>query len=307
LLNEDSLNELDDLLDIEWERLTTIEDDWIKHSAAEQMRVYSWRTLEAKEQEQEYEKYLAEARERATNRRARAVALTLTSGHKLVVERFNEAARHPELAQRHATAFTLTFKRADISVELELSPGWKDFSLKCTPDDREATRDVFGAIYNWSRKYAPARWQRWWSASPPLPLMLLMFYTVICSFILASAYSGTSKDALRSEAYRLLRSGITASNQTRAIELVLALTSDYPLRVQPTGMTPRAWFVVVAGFIIFLALNIVPRSVIGIGLPGRRRFRFWTGWLRFAAFTFPAAIFANFVWPYIQSLATRVF
>ena len=83
---------------------------------------------------------------------------------------------------------------------------------------------------------------------------------------------------LKEEAHKLLAGGVTPVNQTRAIELSLAIASDYGGAVAK-GPGLRYWTTTALVVLIFLWMYFCPKVEIGIwrGKARLKRWRIWGG------------------------------
>lgn len=120
-----------------------------------------------------------------------------------------------------------------------------------------------------------------------------------------ASFGSNNRPALRAQAHELLKHGVTAAQQNKAIELLLALDSDYDIGAAPRGMTGRSWIILVCGAAVALAVSIPPKTTIGIGR-GSAAVRRWRMWVRFVGVTVPTVIFGNLVWLQIQQLISTL-
>jgi hypothetical protein len=121
------------------------------------------------------------------------------------------------------------------------------------------------------------------------------------SFMLAGVVMVDSpRTDLKSEARQLIAQGITPANSARAIELMLALESDYapPNHAPNYKLSPRFWGVFLLGLIVLVCLRICPKMEIGLWA-GRRPLERWRLWMRIVSATIPATIFLYVLLPWI--------
>lgn len=116
---------------------------------------------------------------------------------------------------------------------------------------------------------------------------------ILLLIILANAYNPSPsaaeyKATLKQEARDLLRGGINPQNQGKALELVLALESDYlPPRAKPQSRKPSGWYLIWIYVLAFLSFP--PTVCIGIWA-GAKRLNWWKPWLRFNTVTIPSTL-----------------
>ena len=106
--------------------------------------------------------------------------------------------------------------------------------------------------------------------------------------------------AAKEEARKLLASGgLTASNEQRAIGLLLAIESGYSpssVRTPPLGL--KYWSYVSLGGLILLAMTIYPDLCIGLW-KGKRRLHNWRIWMRTLTIGIPSLIGVRVLLPWI--------
>lgn len=297
LLDAAALTELDNVLGAEWERLGKREEQWIQDRVAARLGGMPRKLtpeLEAKEQADA----LRSARELAADRRYRSLMLRLPGDHKLAVSTFQEAAQHPEMAKQGAQGFELSLQRADVKLSVSLNNRWSNrLEVTAEPPALDDARDLFGAVYNWSRGVEPPLWQKVWAGADFVVWALWMIYMFLVLSIAASTLQASSKAALKEEAHALIRKGVTPANQAKATELTLAIVSEYPVPAERSRLSGRWWCIIVIGLLVCIAVSIRPRNVIGLG-KGAAKIHRWRLWMRFAGVTVPVTILGSIVWPF---------
>jgi hypothetical protein len=106
----------------------------------------------------------------------------------------------------------------------------------------------------------------------------------------------------RSEARKIVSEGVSATNQFRALEVLLALSSEESANSNGDVYLP-GWFLffLAVGFLVCVALSFPPKVVLGVG-KGQSRLQFWRRWLTFLSVTIPSAICSTFLWPWVVDL-----
>ena len=172
--------------------------------------------------------------------------------------------------------------------------------LEVNSDNPDVQNDLFAVLREWMEKSGPPKWQQIWYRIGPVPFFALFW--VVTSILITMSYS-EANDLYRQEAHALLRDGISPSQQTKAIGLLLALASDY--RPQNLTAAKPIWIEVSLWglFFVSVALTIGPiRAIIGLG-HGEHRIRFWRRWLNTVFYIVPiwlvstagSAIISNFL------------
>ena len=148
---------------------------------------------------------------------------------------------------------------------------------------------LYGIFRSWMHRVEPPRWQRAWLELASTPIIWAVFFIVVM-FGVAASFG--PEYPYKSEAHSLLAGGLaTPDKQRRALELLLAISSDY----QRTISIPK-WFIVsvIAGFALCLVLSICPKVSIGIG-KGARRVQMWRSWSKFAFVSVPTFLVSSIV------------
>jgi len=90
----------------------------------------------------------------------------------------------------------------------------------------------------------------------------------------------------------MLKQGLNEQQRQRALEIILALESDYVPAGMPQVQKPStAWFWWFAGIGLAIStlISFPPRTQIGIGR-GESRIKQWKAWIRFISVFIPSSI-----------------
>ena len=323
ILASDDLLELDKVLQLEWERLAKHEEELIERTVAEETRGWAVPPPFAGREEEQRQKDISQevrsrierreeqlredisqrVRLRIENDRLRSLTMLLTGGEKLAVENFAEAEKHHELMRGSVTGFELQMRRGNVRLGIRVQRrAYDGIEIEARPAESEDARQLFGALRNWVQKIRLPGWQRVWAAGGgSLAFMVWPLYLLLVLWILLTSLMSDNRGTLRAQAHQLLKNGVTTAEQNKAIELLLALESDYDIGAKPRGMTGRGWILLVCGAAVALAVSIPPKTTIGIGR-GRAAVKRWRAWVRFVGVTVPTMILGNLVWPQVQQL-----
>jgi hypothetical protein len=176
---------------------------------------------------------------------------------------------------------------------------WRtELKISVENDEEPAARELFGSLENWASEVAAPRWQQLWARAQGA-IHVLLFMWVFTGVMIAAMATLSVRDKNENyikEAHALLGRGIDNSSQRRAIELTLALVSEYNPSIWKPG--PAYWGIVLAGALALGALSTCPGVVIGIWT-GKRRLEYWRVWLKMVWVTVPGLIFTSILWPQI--------
>ncbi len=163
--------------------------------------------------------------------------------------------------------------------------------------------EIFGELKNWADSVEAPLWRQWLllGLRPLFRPGLALAVVILLSMLLNTSPGPTEyKDALKQQARTLLHDGINQQNQTKALELMLALESDYI----PPGTKPQQARKPIAGYLIAVYvlgfLSFTPTLCIGIWA-GKKRLRWWNWWLNFNTVTIPTLLLARYFVPQLFS------
>jgi|ERR1051326_1514760 len=120
-------------------------------------------------------------------------------------------------------------------------------------------------------------------------------------FVAAYWYGGNAnnigKTYYQAQAVELLQKGVNPQNEIKAIEILLALQSDYRnQQIPPSKPSGRFWLFLVVGGLLCLALSFPPELVVGLG-KGEKELARWQSWIKFVSITVPAFLASTYLWP----------
>ncbi len=243
-------------------------------------------------------------------RKERKLNLTIyfKEGTKLHAASFREVSRHAEMNSAPAEGFSLSLAYRPIDVNIRMSDRKSEMAISASPPDNPAVTELYGDLKNWAQSVAPRPWQRIWvSSDHGFDILLWM----ICIFFALSVFlpnkQDQSKSYFQNQAKELLKHGVDASNERKAMETLLAIESGY--EGPPTSSPPpsrRSIAFVVGALISCLIYSIPPRSVIGIGR-GQKLLEGWNRWLAFISVTVPTYLASVYLWPKLAALLSSIF
>jgi len=243
----------------------------------------------------------------------KSLTILLPNGRELKSSSFKEAMNHIASQNEVARGFEYTATVGSTTASVKLIPPRKDkkndgqeepfFEIKVSPPGSSASYEIFGELNNWADSLEVPLWRRW------LVLELRPWFRIGlgCSIVfllltLLNTSPGPTeyKESLKQQARALLHDGINEQNKTKALELVLALESDYiPAGTQPKkARKPIAWYLIIV--YIFGFLSFTPTLCIAIWA-GKGRLRWWNWWLKINMVTIPGLLFGKYFLPQLFS------
>ncbi len=239
------------------------------------------------------------ARDNRLEREIRSVTIYLPRGKEVQGNRFADAISHPVGEKETPLGFLLYLKVGEVEAQVSLAGSWrKDLHIKVEPNDAEIAQELFGALRNWASDVEAPRWQQNWLE------FRFVFATLLYPWILMglvaiplSNWGEASRTVQKAEARKLLANGINPANQQRALELLLAIESDYDPGVRTPSLGLRYWGYFALGAILLSAGCICPRISIGIW-NGKQRLRRWRFWVRTVTVTVPALVVTSILLPW---------
>lgn len=236
--------------------------------------------------------------------RVRELTVQFTTGKRLVVQSFAEAAVHPEVNDDLAVGFQLHLHYEPVELRMEASSGFRHrLRIEVQPEDNEGARSLYGGLRQWLNNVAPPKWQQTWVRWHDLVFLLWIFWAVLSLAIPLVGAQLQSKAFYKEEARKLLEEGVRPENEARALETILALLSDKP-SPKAYALSARAIFFMIGGLVVCLVVSFPPKIILGLG-KGQQRIAAWRWWLRLVFVAIPAFIASNFLWPTVVDIVSR--
>lgn len=235
----------------------------------------------------------------------RKIGLTIhfKNGTELHANSFREAARHAEINSAPAKGFALSIDYRPLKVNIRTSDRKSEMIISANPSDNSVVTELYGDLRNWAQSVAPKPWQRVWvSTDHMLDSFLWMAWVVVALIVFFPSKQDESKLYFQNQARELLKSGVNASNERKALEILLAIESGYeaPPSSAPT-ISRRSIALVIGAFFSCLIFSFPPRSVLGIGR-GEKLLGRWNSWLKVISVSVPGYLASIYLWPKIAAL-----
>jgi hypothetical protein len=257
----------------------------------------------------------AHARTRA--RRQRSVIIYLSKGRTVKSDSFSDAIKQPHVRDEEPLGFRahLEFGQVKASVTLTKLPRnlaqpatptqfqvalQQPLEFNVEPSDISAAEELFGALENWAADFAPSKLMRTWGKFRPGFAFLFLFALALGLMfgLNGIAPQPGPDDAHHRQAHKLLQEGVNENNERKAIELLLAIESQFPLEGPRWHPGRTYWGIVIAVDLALAMLPFSPTIVIGVW-DGKRKLARWKRWIRTVTVSVPVLIFTTVVWPLI--------
>jgi len=235
--------------------------------------------------------------------RKKKLTLYFATGQRLEVSTFDEALLHPQLSRDAVESFSIEMECGGIESEMSVGT-WSDDTLhiRVRPEKHPLATEIFGALRNWASASRPSKWLTRWRRLGGFQWWVLFVVAFFTLAVWSDSRQDTAKRIAKAEGGKLLQDGVNSSNQSKAVEILLRLSTEYIPPSTPAPALPHWVYVFLAvGVVIAAALSISPPGVvIGIG-DGQKRVKRWRAWMRLASWTIPAFLFTNVLWPVVVS------
>jgi hypothetical protein len=230
--------------------------------------------------------------------RSRRATVYLSGGRTLQGERFSEILNHATATNEVPLGFRSSLSVSPVEVVVKVGEqkgSGHTLDIDVKPNTNSDAQEVYGALRNWVSDFEPPTWLRMWRTGGWIAAILLLALSV--AFLVAPTQQDGGA-AARQEARKMLSGGgITPANQTRAIELLLAIESNYDSHPAPSP-SPRLLGTAILAGLAALCLSFCPKVVIGIW-GGKRRLERWRLWVRSVAISVPALLVSTLAMPWI--------
>jgi hypothetical protein len=305
LVTEDQLKRLDQILDqshvkLRLERDRQLEAD-IDEDIADDLRR---ERIKKQEITSEYrEKLKKQSLLRSSWREEeRAVTISLTRGRQVTVESFAEAESQAISQDEVPLGFVCRLNVGPAGLHVSLNGRWsEDLRIEVKPNHGEAAQEVFGALVNWANDVRAPKWQRRWHQLQFASVMLLALIVLLGMILFPLITWGQGvQESNREEARKLLaQGGINPANEARALELILAIESDFePAGSQRRLPGTRYWAYISLAGAFLLIVAIRPTRAIGLW-KGKEKLKREKLWIRIVSVTIPTLLVTTVLLPWL--------
>jgi hypothetical protein len=230
---------------------------------------------------------------------SRSLTVYLPRGKLVEAGCFAEAISHPLGEEETPLGFLVYLRVGEVKARVSLNSSWReDLQISVEPNDLEVAQSLFGALRNWASDVEAPKWQQRW-----LRYRLFFVYFLFLWLFMGLVYipliklGDSATRVQKAEARKLLAGGVTQANEQRAIELLLAIESDYDPGVPAWVPGLRYWLYFGLGALFLAAACICPRVSIGIW-KGKRRLKQWRFWIKTVTVSVPLFIVTSILLPW---------
>lgn len=288
LIDFQSLQELDNILETAWGRLHDYRDQQIK----EEIQKESNRISESNQESDR--KWIEERAMRSVEYTppSRSLTIRFRDGKRLESKSFKEAALERAIVDEIPQSFSVRMRVARVELEIDLTRYSDDaLSFNVSPSHTSVSKEIAYDVEKWAKTNRSPLWVRIWRSFGTL---IWPFYAVLIVISLAflRVNSDEYKKDLKAEAHEILKDGISEKEIPRALEIILSLQSDFvPVSYIPTNRSSSTWFWWFLGVVTFVCLliSIPPKTNLGLG-KGEKRIRKWKWWIRVISISIPSSV-----------------
>jgi hypothetical protein len=299
LIDSNQLDALDKIIDHHVGKLAKLKEDqldeWTEETLQDELKSGVLK-------EEGIDKRRPKIRDRIRNslsrRDSRSATIYLARGKEVQADRFSDVMSQPVGQDELPLGFRMSVRVGEVRADVETSRILENLSIDVNPNDVEAAQELFGALSNWASDIEASRWQQNWLKIRFAILLILSVWLFMGLIVVPLALiNNAGTDAAKAEAHKLLAAGVNQDNEKRALELILAIQSEYDpgVRAQPLGV--RYWSYFCVGALALLVASICPKISIGVW-GGKPRLKRWRSWITTVAVTIPVLIAGSFILPW---------
>ena len=264
LLDSAALAALDEIIDEQWLRLEAHKREQIEEAMRQaRERSPDTRTVDDKD-----------IRRRAENDDryqgdGRMIVLTLSSGNKVRVNSFREAADDVNCQDHEVTKLEVRLYcggiRGDLVVPVLTPNKGPGLSLVTLPEASERADELFVRLRKWAEQYKPDLFRQMCGMGPLGAWATFGIFLMLLAMIGFSTGTIYETSTWKDEVRELLANGVNPDNQGRALELLLQKVASRP--EEGAKLNLPTWFVIGAAILAVFAtlFTIKARTAFEIG------------------------------------------
>ncbi len=215
----------------------------------------------------------------------------LPKERELKTSSFKEAMSHVGSQDEIAAGFRYELKTKSNYASVQLVPLTKDerdkdevgpqLAIRVSPQGSPASQEIMGLLKAWFADVQPARWKRWLLSFRSAARGIAVLVVILGSLILFSTTPapGDYKETYKQQARELLKNGINPQNQAKAMELILALESDFIPPGATAKHSPRSFVLFFVIVFLLAVISVTPSMCLGIW-KGKQRLPMWDLWFK---------------------------
>jgi hypothetical protein len=299
LLDATNLRDLDGVVDSCAARMQERREELVASAVAKRMEGLASKGLSEEAMKQKADEFGKS--ERGTyplNTNKRSIVVYMSGGRSADGGTFEELTTLPRVSDEIPRGFALRSAIADseITVKLVFSEYSRNLELAVSCPDPDFAQELFGRMENWVSDIQPRRWlQMWLKAKFFANILIFLVLYVSVIFLTATLTSTEGPSQVRQQARDLAREGVTSSNETKALQLMLSIESGYePAPAPPVRHYPSSQFWIYFGIALSIAVafRIPPKGAIGMW-DGKRALESQRRWVRIVSISIPTLLVSS--------------
>ncbi|HVS34589.1 MAG TPA: hypothetical protein VMS17_03340 [Gemmataceae bacterium] len=274
LLDEAALAALDSILDEQWSRLEAHKKVQIRNALRRERNRRGKPESETEHPGDESKVEEKDMRQRVESEYpddGRAITLTFSTGNKLQVTSFREAANDVNCQHHEVTKIEVRLRcggvRGDLEVPTLDQKQTRSLSLVTLPEASEPADELFVVLHRWAEQNKPD-WFRQLCGIHPLGIWML-WITLVCLCVMFALLTGLfriQRDPWSDEVRELLEKGVKPEDHGRALELILRRQlAAFPGANDKIAVPTWFWAVALTTAIVAMFLSVPARTAFEIG------------------------------------------
>ncbi|WP_437504961.1 hypothetical protein [Sorangium sp. So ce1099] len=296
LLSESAITKLDSTLTEEFARLDNLRTESIDAEIRREQNelLDRWASTSSSIDDNERARFLNRAAERVRSHwdisypKSIKIELPLRNGRTLTGNSLKALAQHAELDNTYPVTLKVSMRCGTVSADINISEatfsGHK-LHIHTRPESSELARELSISLTSWADSLQQSTHVKFWAR---VPAIFFWFAAVFA----ANVYVSFSKvtNPYTASAHSIIREGVTPQNLPRAVEVMLALQSNYREPPKQPENQNLSWVLLGTLTVCLILLSIKPgKPVIAMG-QGRNRYTWWQTYITYAAKLVPAFI-----------------
>lgn len=243
----------------------------------------------------------------------RKIVVYLSGGRSAEGQTFGELAALALAHEEVPRGFDLSMEVARSALSLRAEEGYGNglgLSIKVSSNEANYAQEIFGKLQNWATEIRPKRWLQSWLDLQWFLSVLVVLNLMVIGFALAYSMVPRPVDEpgpgpIHQQAWDLIKGGVTQANESKAIEILLALESDYgavPMKTRRAFLGLRIWMYIGLSLIVSAAFKFAPKGAIGLW-GGRQKVTRQRRWIKTVSVSIPSLVLTCVLIPWLMSLA----
>jgi hypothetical protein len=198
--------------------------------------------------------------------------------------------------------FSLVATSSPYRIEIGLKTGKYGALDLSVSGEGTLAEEIFAKLQDWASDIKPKRWLQIWHAYAFFAGMFLYVWCIV-AIVAFGQISGPKEgpSIIRQQAREMARQGVTQTNQTRALELLLSIESGYEPTPSPMIRDfpdMRFYIYFAAGLFVLIFACIPPSGALGLWR-GKSSIQVQQRWIRFVSVSVPGFIGGSILLPFV--------